>query len=362
MTDASEAAATAADAVKNIEDGAKGAEPTPAPEADPAPAPAPDPEAEEAKGFEEFYSEAFDGVDPDDADAPSSEPEPESDEDSDKESGEEGDAASKPEGDEDKPAEEPAKSDESSDGKAKAPEGEETKPAPETKPAEPEKPSEGAAEEQPKQLTPEEYNRYFNEVRDAAIEELEKNHYTFDAETVERFQEEPEKVLANLAARLHFDVTAHVLTQVQRQLGPAFESFMQAREAHTESASRFFEAWPQLKDQDQGVLTRIGKAYRDNNPQAPEDQFIREVGAAAMLALRVPFDAPGNQEQPAQPNGNGAQAPAPASAAAPNPQEPSRPFVPAGGAPPAPSSAPDAGKSTFEALDQELFEEAADLD
>lgn len=345
MTDTSEANVSPAEAAVNEIEGSTQPAPEPAPASEPAPAPADSEEGEGASDEEmqEFYADEGFGDDALDT---------ESEEDSDL--GEEGDTEEEGEP-EAQPAVEPAEGGEAAAEPAAEEPAEPQQPAPEAEPAPAQEPSPEPAAEQPAPLSPEEYNRFFNETRDAAIEQL-TGHYALNDEMAEELEEAPEKALPRMAARLHFDIMVQTLNAVANQLPAAFESYMHSRDDNAKSEDAFFNAWPGLKSQDRSAIARISQAYRQSNPNASMEQFIQEVGTMASVALKVPLEAA--PQAPAA-GGNGATPP-PAVAATPAPEAESRPFVPAGGGGAARGGAPGGPTNPYEQVDAELFEDDDD--
>jgi len=224
----------------------------------------------------------------------------------------------------------------------------EAKPAAEATPAKPPEVEKPAPADQPQpevqetpQITAEEYREYFGQVRDTAIDKLATEYFALDEETVETLRIEPEKALPKLAAQVYFDAVTQAVTAVYQQLPAAIDAHMGTRQVSSESEVAFFDEWPALKGADQGAIVRIGQAYRQANPQASAEDFIRDVGASAHVALGLPLEPEvAEVETPAA--------------------EESQPFRPAGTSrPAAPASKP---ANAFTQLDEELFADDDGLD
>lgn len=130
------------------------------------------------------------------------------------------------------------------------------------------------------------------------LQELEKA-YVMDGEQAAEFEATPEKAWPKLAARLH----ANVFEQGQRAIAGALPQLVaqivQDMENSRAVERKFYGEWPKLdKPEYKPHVDRIALIYRRANPTAPLDQMIKEVGAAASVALRVLPDQPAAPETP----------------------------------------------------------------
>ena len=174
----------------------------------------------------------------------------------------------------------------------------------------------------------------------ANAEGLLAEHYKMSEDQVTQFELNPEQAIPKLAARIYMDAVTGALQQVQQALPSLLDSHTKVQQASDQNETSFYNSWPQLNAQEATpTVMRIGQVYRQLNPQATAAEFIRDVGAQAMVALRI---AP--QEQ-----GNGA---------ADVPKIPA--FKPAGSSPRRGTvSAPD---NVFAALSDSMDAEDLDLD
>lgn len=130
----------------------------------------------------------------------------------------------------------------------------------------------------------------------------------YTEEQVEQLQTDPQVILKEMAADLFLDIHEAIMVSVQRQL-PSWIQFNQVQTtAADKSVAAFQKEWPSLdmtKKDVSEAINRVGKTYRELNPKATADQFIREVGAQASIALRIPLpgqlkDVPAAQAPAAQ--------------------------------------------------------------
>jgi hypothetical protein len=124
--------------------------------------------------------------------------------------------------------------------------------------------------------------------------------YTFNEDDAVRVQTEPEKVLPQLAARLHMDVMKNVMAQMQAAV-PQMIQQMQAVNTREQSAQElFYKAWPELKGFDQQVL-QVGRMFRQMNPNASPDEAVKRIGEIALATLGMQRQqAQAQQQQPQQ--------------------------------------------------------------
>ena len=100
------------------------------------------------------------------------------------------------------------------------------------------------------------------------------------------------EMAANLAMDLQQTFRAQ-LNQAMAAFRQEMPTMLMTIQARTEQAqkdeSKFFTEFPQLTEHRDTVM-RLGKAYREYYPDADADTFIREVGAQAMVALKIPYN------------------------------------------------------------------------
>jgi len=140
------------------------------------------------------------------------------------------------------------------------------------------------------------------ESRKQAMAELERR-YALTEEDANAIISEPEKVLPRFFSRLYVDIFENVVNSLYSQMPQMVSSVNERTAAQTKDETDFYDAWPALKDPKYGdFILRAGQMYRQLNPAASKEQFIQEVGAQAMFALRLPTEsAPPAQEPPAAP-------------------------------------------------------------
>lgn len=210
----------------------------------------------------------------------------------------------------------------------KAPEAPEPTPEPSPKPepepvvAKPEETSPVTEEptpvtEEPIQPTPEEAAKQYADWRQKAEEALEA-HYAPSDELVELFETDPGKAIAKMSGRVYLDAVQATTGHIVSHMPNIIQAMMQAQELSNKNEGEFFDVWPQLKEHRDSVV-RLGVAYRQTYPTATQEEFIRDVGAQTMVALKMPGTAPVATVEPtlAKPFVPAATAPARRGAAAP---------------------------------------------
>ncbi len=220
-------------------------------------------------------------------------------------------------------------------------------PAPEPAPvtAEPPAPVEPQPVQQPQapQQTTEEAQAAYAKYRGEAEAVLAKEHYAISPEMAENLDENAAIVIPQLMSKVYMDAVSGAISHVLNQMPALVEGAIMARETRSSQETQFFTAWPQLDPaQHRATVVSLGQAYRQVHPSASVEQFTRDVGAQAIVALQL-------MPQAVAPP---AQAPA---------QEPTPvPFRPAGSSPPA--SSPSSPTNRFESLNAEFDAEDLDLD
>lgn len=202
------------------------------------------------------------------------------------------------------------------------------------------------AAETPKTLSNEEAASLFTEWRGETEKLLAEHHYKLTEKDVEELNENPAAYIPKAMSRVYLDCISASFQQFVNYLPRMVHQVLEVREATSKQENEFFTAWPDLKEHKETVL-RLGAAYRQSNPAASMQDFINEVGAQSMVALRL---VPQGQA-------NGATAAAAAAEAA----SKAKGFKPATGTPAgAPAKQPPA--NPFEQMAKEFSMETEELD
>lgn len=177
---------------------------------------------------------------------------------------------------------------------------------------------------------------------------LATNHYNLSSEQLAELELNPGEFIPKMMSRVYLDSVTATLAQVVNYLPQMIRSVQETHTKATAAEDKFYERWPNLKDHHATVL-RVGQVYRQLNPGASMEDFINEVGAQTMIAMRIPPEELARHLTAPKPNGNAA-ATAAARAA---------PFQPAATSP-AGRPAPATPKNPFEALAEEFEEELSE--
>lgn len=201
-----------------------------------------------------------------------------------------------------------------------AEEPEKPEPEKETKPEEtPETPEEQPAEEPSpeSQVSEEERAKQIDDWRAGVVDALAESHYTLSEEETDELENNAGKIIPKIMARVHVDAYLAAMNGFTQAFPALLEQHTRSRERYESDERRFMETWPKLdiksNDAHRNTVMRIGAAYRQMNPTASAEDFIREVGAQAHIALRIPLE---DTEEPAAPRQEpfkpaGVSAPAP---------------------------------------------------
>jgi hypothetical protein len=191
------------------------------------------------------------------------------------------------------PAEETPKSEEpSEDAQEEAPPAEEPEPEPESAP-EPEPEPE-----------PEPQTQETQEEKTARAEQLQQRleeRYSIPEDQVELLQTNPEQVLPKMFAGMMVDITTAMNQMLQQHVPTLARQTAQADTAAARAEEKFFAQWKDLNDSDgRKAVQKIGQLYRQLYPDASSEDFIRDVGAQAMVSLRRPVQGVGTAPEPDQ--------------------------------------------------------------
>ncbi len=228
-----------------------------------------------------------------------------------------------------KPPEEPVK-----------PAAEEVPPKPAEEPKKPEELIKIAPEEKPVEVTPEQVSKD----RTDLTNHWEKSYEMTPEEGIE-FLDSPHEIVPKAMARLHVAVLEDAVKAIGQLLPQIVAREVQTIKTTTAHDKAFYDKWRKLDTPEyRKVVTRMGDLYKQHNPDATVEQFIQEVGAAAMIAFKIPpDDIPG--ESPAALDLVPPAAPA---------REQHSPVQPGSGTPPA---APAKKLNEFETLAVEFEED-----
>jgi hypothetical protein len=174
--------------------------------------------------------------------------------------------------------------------------------------------------EETKQLTAEEASNLFKEWRNTTEDLLAKHHYNLSEKDVEEFNENPGAFVSKAMSRVYLDSIQAAFQQFTNYLPRMVGQVLEMKKHTSEREESFYSAWPKLREHQDTVL-RMGASYRAQNPTATLDQFIKEVGAQAMVALRLPMDASGAASAASAPAPKKPFKPAGTSGATPTPQK-----------------------------------------
>lgn len=211
------------------------------------------------------------------------------------------------------------------DGKA---ETEKKEPEPVKKPEPTAEKQEQEKKEEKTELSTEDATKLFTDWRASTETLLADHHYRLTDEQVAELNDNPAAFIPKMASRVYLDCISASFQQFVQYLPRMVHQVLEQRKEIEENDNKFFSKWPDLKPHKEAVI-RLGAAYRQSNPTATMDDFINEVGALAMVSLRIAPEGEKKQEQT---------------------QQIVKPFTPATGAPA--NSAPPAKKpnNVFEAL------------
>lgn len=134
--------------------------------------------------------------------------------------------------------------------------------------------------------------------RDKVIQTVAEQTYKLSQDELNAIQEEPERVIPQLLARVHVNAVQGVIRHVAQQMPAVVGAIMQAREQTSKLESDFFKAWPQLDKAKHGAdIMKVGQVFRQLNPNATFNEFVRHVGAQVVLTHGLHLQQATQQQQ-----------------------------------------------------------------
>lgn len=138
--------------------------------------------------------------------------------------------------------------------------------------------------------TQEEIQSEITKARETAREKLVESFKLTD-EQVEQFEEDPAQVLSNMAADLYLDIYDSISQGIRTQMPTMVNGILQQQRAVQAAEQQFYGKWPQLaKAEYRDTVQRISTAYHSQNPNTDSETAVKEIGAQAWVALRLPLD------------------------------------------------------------------------
>lgn len=160
-------------------------------------------------------------------------------------------------------------------------------PAQETQPPQAAQPA-GAQNPQPQADGPDPFanlDRTIQAAKEQTIQAVAAQAYQLSPQELEAVATEPEKVLPVLMAKVHVNAVQGVLRHVSQQMPKMVGAIMQAEKVNRDREESFFKAWPQLdREKHMGAIMQAGQVFRQMNPNATHEDFIKHVGAHVVLA------------------------------------------------------------------------------
>lgn len=143
-----------------------------------------------------------------------------------------------------------------------------------------------------------------DENRETFAKALAEQVYPLSEEDCNNLLVEPQKVLPQLAAKVHLEVVQNVLGTLSQVLPGVVFGVQAAQRQQTELEDRFFQAWPTLdRAADYTEVMNLARVFRQQFPAASAEEMIKQVGAMAVVKLgKLPAaaaQAPAQQATPA---------------------------------------------------------------
>jgi hypothetical protein len=113
---------------------------------------------------------------------------------------------------------------------------------------------------------------------------------------------EPQKLLPQMFARAHLEITQNVLGTLAQALPGVVLGVQSAQRQQVELEDQFFQAWPTLdRKADYAEVMNLARVYRSQFPNTPVEEMVKQVGAMAVVRLGKLPAATAPQQQQASP-------------------------------------------------------------
>lgn len=166
---------------------------------------------------------------------------------------------------------------------------------------EPEQPAPQQPQQQPLQPPSEEQ---VAQIRQQFMAQLAES-YKPDEATAEAIDTNLSAVVPQLMSHMHMRIAESITQTLGQMLPQLISAQLQYMQSSQQNASKFYQEWPELqKPEYTETIARVAQMYRQMKPQATEQEFVRDVGLQAWMAVGLPpqdLVTRGQQTTPATP-------------------------------------------------------------
>lgn len=122
----------------------------------------------------------------------------------------------------------------------------------------------------------------------AATEWLAGAHFQLSPQELELLNEDMSKAVPMLLAKSFVKSQLNVLHHIGTLVPRMVQRQVEVMRRNMANENKFYKAWPQIDSSKHGDLVkRVAQVYRANNPQAPLEQAIAEIGPMVMMAAKI---------------------------------------------------------------------------
>jgi hypothetical protein len=129
------------------------------------------------------------------------------------------------------------------------------------------------------------------------------NNYALSEEQAAMVISDPGSVLPAMAADIHMRMLDDTAQFIRTALPDMIAQTMKQNQALEEGQNLFFTEWPELKGKEDMVM-RMGQLWRQQNPYASREEFIKQVGPLAWNAAGLSLQDLVSRGGRPQPQGN----------------------------------------------------------
>ena len=136
-------------------------------------------------------------------------------------------------------------------------------------------------------LTKEQQSEVYIKWRAESENLLATQHYQLSEEVAAELESDSTVAIPKLLSRVYLDAVTASVGHMMSQMPQMIERVISARTSADAAEVKFFDHWAKqgLKTEHRSTVAPLGRAYRTANPNATEQEFIRDVGAQSIVAL-----------------------------------------------------------------------------
>lgn len=123
---------------------------------------------------------------------------------------------------------------------------------------------------------------------DQIVPEVARRDFALSQEDVQALETDAAAFIPTLLARLYVRSQVNLFRQMQSTVPAMLQQLTARQAAYSENEGKFYARWPGIDKTKHGaVVAKLGRLYRQNNPDATLDQMIEDLGPAVAMAAKI---------------------------------------------------------------------------